>query len=103
MIFLFGCCQVIFTDDIINDAMLQQLCATYDVHLVTCLCVSPRLKKDDESLTIPNVNEGDEGTYACTVKSEIDQDSASARLIVLGTLNIQNSAGTYTAVRSLHY
>ncbi|XP_076606180.1 neurofascin homolog (chicken) a isoform X14 [Chaetodon auriga] len=42
-----------------------------------------RLKKDEESLTIPNVNEGDEGTYTCTVKSEIDQDSASARLTVL--------------------
>uniref|UniRef100_A0A4W6E895 Neural cell adhesion molecule L1 n=1 Tax=Lates calcarifer TaxID=8187 RepID=A0A4W6E895_LATCA len=42
-----------------------------------------RLKKDDESLTIPNVNEGDEGAYTCTVKSEIDQDSASARLTVL--------------------
>uniref|UniRef100_A0A8C4I9F6 Neural cell adhesion molecule L1 n=1 Tax=Dicentrarchus labrax TaxID=13489 RepID=A0A8C4I9F6_DICLA len=45
-----------------------------------------RLRKDEESLTIPNVNEGDEGTYSCTVKSEIDQDSASARLTVLGTL-----------------
>uniref|UniRef100_A0A665T9A1 Neurofascin homolog (chicken) a n=1 Tax=Echeneis naucrates TaxID=173247 RepID=A0A665T9A1_ECHNA len=44
-----------------------------------------RLKKDGESLTINNVNEGDEGTYACTVKSEIDQDSSSARLTVLGT------------------
>ncbi|XP_041818852.1 neurofascin homolog (chicken) a [Chelmon rostratus] len=42
-----------------------------------------RLKKDEESLTIPSVNEGDEGTYTCTVKSEIDQDSASARLTVL--------------------
>ncbi|XP_034724129.1 neurofascin homolog (chicken) a isoform X22 [Etheostoma cragini] len=42
-----------------------------------------RLKKDEESLTIPNVNEGDEGMYTCTVKSEIDQDSASARLTVL--------------------
>ncbi|XP_029990783.1 neurofascin homolog (chicken) a isoform X6 [Sphaeramia orbicularis] len=42
-----------------------------------------RLRKDEESLTIPNVNEGDEGTYMCTVKSEIDQDSASARLTVL--------------------
>ncbi|XP_029359084.1 neurofascin homolog (chicken) a isoform X5 [Echeneis naucrates] len=42
-----------------------------------------RLKKDGESLTINNVNEGDEGTYACTVKSEIDQDSSSARLTVL--------------------
>uniref|UniRef100_A0A672YE28 Neurofascin homolog (chicken) a n=1 Tax=Sphaeramia orbicularis TaxID=375764 RepID=A0A672YE28_9TELE len=40
-------------------------------------------RKDEESLTIPNVNEGDEGTYMCTVKSEIDQDSASARLTVL--------------------
>ncbi|CAI5689213.1 unnamed protein product [Oreochromis niloticus] len=48
-----------------------------------------RLKKDDESLSIPNVNEGDEGTYTCTVKSEIDQLSASARLTVLevATLN----------------
>uniref|UniRef100_A0A4W6E646 Neurofascin homolog (chicken) a n=1 Tax=Lates calcarifer TaxID=8187 RepID=A0A4W6E646_LATCA len=46
-----------------------------------------RLKKDDESLTIPNVNEGDEGAYTCTVKSEIDQDSASARLTIITPLN----------------
>ncbi|XP_039901239.1 neurofascin homolog (chicken) a isoform X7 [Simochromis diagramma] len=48
-----------------------------------------RLKKDDESLSIPNVNEGDEGTYTCAAKSEIDQLSASARLTVLevATLN----------------
>ncbi|XP_061687675.1 neurofascin homolog (chicken) a isoform X13 [Syngnathoides biaculeatus] len=43
-----------------------------------------RLRKDEESLTIPNINEGDEGIYTCTVKTEIDQDSASARLTVLG-------------------
>ncbi|XP_019723205.1 neurofascin homolog (chicken) a isoform X13 [Hippocampus comes] len=42
-----------------------------------------RLRKDDESLTITNINEADEGTYTCTVKTEIDQDSASARLTVL--------------------
>ncbi|XP_077948412.1 neurofascin homolog (chicken) a isoform X8 [Gasterosteus aculeatus] len=42
-----------------------------------------RLSKDEESLTVPNVNEGDEGTYTCSVTSEIDQDSASARLTVL--------------------
>uniref|UniRef100_A0AAX7TTV9 Neural cell adhesion molecule L1 n=1 Tax=Astatotilapia calliptera TaxID=8154 RepID=A0AAX7TTV9_ASTCA len=42
-----------------------------------------RLKKDDESLSIPNVNEGDEGTYTCTAKSDIDQLSASARLTVV--------------------
>ncbi|XP_061730511.1 neurofascin homolog (chicken) a isoform X9 [Nerophis ophidion] len=42
-----------------------------------------RMKKDDESLTISNINEGDEGIYTCSVKSEIDQDSASARLTVL--------------------
>ncbi|XP_062268254.1 neurofascin homolog (chicken) a isoform X6 [Platichthys flesus] len=50
-----------------------------------------RLRKDDESLTIPNVNEGDEGTYACTVKSEIDQDSASARLTVLEEASLNPS------------
>ncbi|XP_064858757.1 neurofascin-like isoform X1 [Oncorhynchus nerka] len=42
-----------------------------------------RLKKDEDSLSIPNVHEQDEGTYTCTVKSEIDQDTASARLTVL--------------------
>uniref|UniRef100_A0A3B3WFX0 Neural cell adhesion molecule L1 n=1 Tax=Poecilia mexicana TaxID=48701 RepID=A0A3B3WFX0_9TELE len=41
-----------------------------------------RLKKDEESLTISSVSENDEGIYTCTVKSEIDQDSASARLTV---------------------
>ncbi|XP_035007841.1 neurofascin homolog (chicken) a isoform X6 [Hippoglossus stenolepis] len=50
-----------------------------------------RLRKDDESLTIPNVNEGDEGTYTCTVKSEIDQDSASARLTVLEEASLNPS------------
>uniref|UniRef100_A0A6Q2YE98 Neural cell adhesion molecule L1 n=1 Tax=Esox lucius TaxID=8010 RepID=A0A6Q2YE98_ESOLU len=44
-----------------------------------------RLKKDEDSLSIPSVNEGDEGVYTCTVKTEIDQDTASARLTVLGT------------------
>uniref|UniRef100_A0A8C5N7J9 Neurofascin-like n=1 Tax=Gouania willdenowi TaxID=441366 RepID=A0A8C5N7J9_GOUWI len=48
---------------------------------------SLHITKDEESLTIPNVNEGDEGTYTCTVKSEIDQDSASARLTVLDRPN----------------
>ncbi|XP_037303967.2 neurofascin homolog (chicken) a isoform X17 [Pungitius pungitius] len=42
-----------------------------------------RLQKDEESLTISDVNEEDEGTYTCAVTSEIDQDSASARLTVL--------------------
>ncbi|XP_055724859.1 neurofascin-like isoform X11 [Salvelinus fontinalis] len=42
-----------------------------------------RLKKDEDSLSIPDVHEQDEGTYTCTVKSEIDQDTASARLTVL--------------------
>lgn len=49
-----------------------------------CLCL--RLRKDEDLLSISAVNEGDEGMYTCTVKSEIDADSASARLTVLGTL-----------------
>ncbi|XP_061905786.1 neurofascin homolog (chicken) a isoform X8 [Entelurus aequoreus] len=50
-----------------------------------------RMKKDDESLTISNINEGDEGTYTCSVKSEIDQDSASARLTVLEEVSLNPS------------
>lgn len=50
-----------------------------------CLCL--RLRKDEDALSISGVNEGDEGTYTCTVRSEIDQDSAWARLTVLGTLS----------------
>ncbi|XP_044068782.1 neurofascin homolog (chicken) a isoform X2 [Siniperca chuatsi] len=53
-----------------------------------------RLRKDEESLTIPNVNEGDEGTYTCTVKSEIDQDSASARLTVLEEASLNPSVSS---------
>ncbi|XP_042155255.1 neurofascin-like isoform X8 [Oncorhynchus tshawytscha] len=46
------------------------------------LSLGSRLKKDEDSLSIHNVHEGDEGTYTCTVKTEIDQDTASARLTV---------------------
>ncbi|XP_073324238.1 neurofascin homolog (chicken) a [Pagrus major] len=53
-----------------------------------------RLRKDEESLTIPNVNEGDEGMYTCTVKSEIDQDSASARLTVLEEASLNPSVSS---------
>ncbi|KAM7423391.1 hypothetical protein PAMA_011110 [Pampus argenteus] len=53
-----------------------------------------RIKKNEESLTIPNVNEGDEGTYTCTVKSEIDQDSASARLTVLEEASLNPSVSS---------
>ncbi|XP_059918073.1 neurofascin homolog (chicken) a isoform X14 [Gadus macrocephalus] len=42
-----------------------------------------RLRRDEESLSIPNVNEGDQGVYTCTAQSEIDQDVSSARLTVL--------------------
>uniref|UniRef100_A0A674ME45 Neural cell adhesion molecule L1 n=1 Tax=Takifugu rubripes TaxID=31033 RepID=A0A674ME45_TAKRU len=44
------------------------------------LNVGWRLRKDEDLLSISAVNEGDEGMYTCTVKSEIDADSASARL-----------------------
>lgn len=54
-----------------------------------CLCL--RLRKERDFLSISNVNEGDKGTYTCTVRSEIDEDSASARLTVLGTLKISLS------------
>uniref|UniRef100_A0A673H606 Neural cell adhesion molecule L1 n=1 Tax=Sinocyclocheilus rhinocerous TaxID=307959 RepID=A0A673H606_9TELE len=43
-----------------------------------------RFRKDDETLTIYNVNPEDAGTYTCTAKTEIDENSASARLTVTG-------------------
>ncbi|XP_039605039.1 neurofascin homolog (chicken) a isoform X16 [Polypterus senegalus] len=42
----------------------------------------PRMKKDEESLTVTNVNEQDEGVYTCIVSTELDSDSAKARLTV---------------------
>ncbi|XP_063767204.1 neurofascin homolog (chicken) a isoform X3 [Eleginops maclovinus] len=53
-----------------------------------------RLKKNKQSLTIPNVNEGDEGTYSCSVRSEIDEDSASARLTVLEEASLHPSVSS---------
>ncbi|XP_053082941.1 neurofascin homolog (chicken) a isoform X12 [Pangasianodon hypophthalmus] len=42
-----------------------------------------RFKKEEDSLSFSNVQPDDEGTYTCTVTTELDQDSASARLTVL--------------------
>ncbi|XP_034081704.1 neurofascin homolog (chicken) a isoform X27 [Gymnodraco acuticeps] len=53
-----------------------------------------RLKKNEQSLSIPNVNEGDEGTYSCSVRSEIDEDSASARLTVLEEASLHPSVSS---------
>ncbi|KAI4826876.1 hypothetical protein KUCAC02_030306, partial [Chaenocephalus aceratus] len=62
-----------------------------------------RLKKNEQSLSIPNVNEGDEGTYSCSVRSEIDEDSASARLTVLeeASLHPQSLVPCLQTVRTL--
>ncbi|XP_046730796.1 neurofascin homolog (chicken) a isoform X19 [Silurus meridionalis] len=42
-----------------------------------------KFKKEEDSLSISNIQPDDEGTYTCTVTTELDQDSASARLTVL--------------------
>ncbi|KAG7273377.1 hypothetical protein CRUP_026368 [Coryphaenoides rupestris] len=48
------------------------------------LALEWRMKRDEESLSITKVTEGDEGVYTCMAKSEIDEDVSSARLTVLG-------------------
>ncbi|TNM89121.1 hypothetical protein fugu_005375 [Takifugu bimaculatus] len=53
-----------------------------------------RLRKDEDLLSISAVNEGDEGMYTCTVKSEIDADSASARLTVLEEASLNPSVSS---------
>uniref|UniRef100_A0A8D3A4X5 Neurofascin-like n=1 Tax=Scophthalmus maximus TaxID=52904 RepID=A0A8D3A4X5_SCOMX len=42
-----------------------------------------RTSMDESNLVITNVNRGDEGNYTCVVKSELDQKSASARLMCI--------------------
>ncbi|XP_037629766.1 neurofascin isoform X1 [Sebastes umbrosus] len=42
-----------------------------------------RIALDESNLVITNVNRGDEGNYTCVIKSELDQKSASARLMVM--------------------
>ncbi|XP_041802726.1 neurofascin-like [Chelmon rostratus] len=42
-----------------------------------------RISLDESNLFITNVNRGDEGNYTCVIKSELDQKSASARLMVM--------------------
>uniref|UniRef100_A0A8C9VYL5 Neurofascin n=1 Tax=Scleropages formosus TaxID=113540 RepID=A0A8C9VYL5_SCLFO len=42
-----------------------------------------RLQKEDDFLAISSVRREDEGNYTCTVRTELDRASASARLVVL--------------------
>ncbi|XP_053530062.1 neurofascin homolog (chicken) a isoform X3 [Ictalurus punctatus] len=42
-----------------------------------------KFKKEEDALSFSNIQPDDEGTYTCTVTTELDQDSASARLTVL--------------------
>ncbi|KAM6928306.1 neurofascin homolog (chicken) a [Xenentodon cancila] len=53
-----------------------------------------RVRKDEESLIISSVHEGNEGMYMCTAKSEIDQDSAAARLTVLEEASLHPSVSS---------
>ncbi|XP_043932727.1 neurofascin isoform X22 [Protopterus annectens] len=47
------------------------------------LYIGYRMKKDDDSLTINNVAEKDQGEYTCMASTELDEDSAKANLTVL--------------------
>uniref|UniRef100_A0A672J3U8 Neurofascin n=1 Tax=Salarias fasciatus TaxID=181472 RepID=A0A672J3U8_SALFA len=47
-----------------------------------------RLTLDESNLVITNVNRDDEGNYTCVIKSELDQKSASAQLMVMGRMDL---------------
>lgn len=47
------------------------------------LFIGRRMLKEEDSLTILNVNKGDEGIYSCVVKTELDEITVSARLKVM--------------------
>uniref|UniRef100_A0A6Q2X7D5 Neural cell adhesion molecule L1 n=1 Tax=Esox lucius TaxID=8010 RepID=A0A6Q2X7D5_ESOLU len=47
------------------------------------LSIRWRLSLDESTLVIKNVNRGDEGNYTCVIKTEMDQNTASSRLVVM--------------------
>lgn len=49
-------------------------------------CAIPRISMDESNLVISNVNPADDGNYTCLVKNELEQKSASARLMVMGMI-----------------
>ncbi|XP_066526722.1 neurofascin homolog (chicken) a isoform X11 [Hoplias malabaricus] len=58
-----------------------------------------KYKKFEDSISISNVNSDDVGTYTCTVTTELDQDSASARLTLLEGDSLSTSEPSAVADR----
>lgn len=54
------------------------------------LCSVCRISLDESNLIITDVNKGDEGNYTCVIKSELEEKSASALLMVMGMLGIKH-------------
>lgn len=44
---------------------------------------------DESNLVIGNLNTADSGNYTCLARSELEQTSASARLMVMGTIPLK--------------
>lgn len=58
----------------------------------TLLFAFPRIALDESNLVITNVNKGDDGNYTCIIKSELEEKSASARLMVMGMTQNENQS-----------
>lgn len=54
------------------------------------------MTKDEDSLSIADVYRRDEGVYTCRVKSELEEVTASAKLIVMGTSTYTLSIHVYS-------
>lgn len=64
-------------------------------HLSHFLFVLLRVTLDESSLVIAGVNRADEGSYTCIIKSDIDESSASAHLLVMGKMYKINSCTVF--------
>uniref|UniRef100_A0A674BQZ6 Neurofascin n=1 Tax=Salmo trutta TaxID=8032 RepID=A0A674BQZ6_SALTR len=53
------------------------------VAVTTTWLKNKQLSLDESTLVITNVNRGDEGNYTCIIKTELDKNTASARLVVM--------------------
>lgn len=59
------------------------------------------MTKDEDSLSIADVYRRDEGVYTCRVKSELEEVTASAKLIVMGTSTYTLSIHVYSINMSI--
>uniref|UniRef100_A0A8C5C685 Neurofascin n=1 Tax=Gadus morhua TaxID=8049 RepID=A0A8C5C685_GADMO len=61
------------------------------------LSLNWRISLDESNLVITTVNSADDGEYTCSIKTEMDEKSASARLMVMGTACLSHETSPFSS------